>query len=101
MKKSYLDKMKNYYRLYNKSRKHKLSDCYKTYSESKSRAFDSIKQLCHDIDAWGIKIITYNCQVFTAGYLYVYQGRTYFVVETPTKRYDILAAVVDRFFEDC
>ena len=47
-----------------------LWDVYNNYSYKKSRAWDYCSDLCAQNDGWGLKVITYNTFIFTAGFYF-------------------------------
>ena len=47
-----------------------LEDCYETCSAAKRRAFYWCTKRCGDMDGWRFRIMSYNSQTFTCGWLY-------------------------------
>lgn len=45
--------------------------CYKTCSVAKCRAFYRCTNKCAEMDGWRFRIISFNSQTFTCGWLYV------------------------------
>lgn len=72
-----------------------LYDCYARPSWNKVRIWDAIQEQAAATDdseksvyTFGVRVLTYNCQVFTAGYI-IRNDETdelTFVVHTPTRR---------------
>lgn len=55
---------------FNNSEFFTLSDCYKSYSENKYRAFQACVDRFYKMDGYGFRIISFNSQTFTCGWLY-------------------------------
>lgn len=53
---------------YEKSYYTSLDDCYERYSHAKARAWNYCEELCKNHDGWGLRIISYNMSIFTAGF---------------------------------
>lgn len=47
-----------------------LSECYVRYSEAKERAYRRCHNICYEMNGWGFRIMSYNSQMFTCGWLY-------------------------------
>lgn len=47
-----------------------LTDCYESYSYHKWMAEDSCRDRMYNMNGWGFKIMSYNSQTFTCGWLY-------------------------------
>lgn len=47
-----------------------LEDCYEMYSAAKRRAYDYCLNKCADMNGWRFRIISFNSQTFTCGWLY-------------------------------
>lgn len=47
-----------------------LDECYKAYSKNKFRAYQSCVIKFFDMRGWGFRIISFNSQTFTCGWLY-------------------------------
>ena len=71
---------------YNDSRASELFHVYGKYSTAKARAFDYCRNLMNKLDGWGLKILSYNTFMFTAGFLFVDKetGVTKFMYITPS-----------------
>lgn len=48
----------------------KLEDCYNSCSGSKRIAYYNCLYKCSDMDGWRFRIISFNFQTFTCGWLY-------------------------------
>lgn len=55
---------------YERSTNYSLDDCYGRYSSAKIAAWQYCVDLCRKYDGYNLKIITYNCMMFTAGFTY-------------------------------
>lgn len=76
---------------YQQSKCNTLHDCYGTFSRTKERVYERISKECWDYDGWGIKIPTYNSNVFTMAYCYVDKNACiHLVYHTPTYRHDFI-----------
>ena len=47
-----------------------LEDCYGTFSAAKRNAYYVCCQKCVEMDGWRFRIISFNSQTFTCGWLY-------------------------------
>lgn len=59
---------REHYRAYLMSEMTSLSKAYGRWSARKERAFEHCQALCKEADGYGLKIITRNSDVFTAGF---------------------------------
>lgn len=75
------------YHAYIRSDKYRLEDCYARYSTAKSHAWDYCVNLMMKFDGWGLKVVSYNGWVFTAGFEYAdpETGVISFMYITPSK----------------
>lgn len=66
-----------------------LDTCYGRYSKAKANAWDYCKELCYRLGWWGLKVITHNVNIFTAGFLFTDEqtGVIRFMYITPS--YDV------------
>ena len=68
-----MKKIRNYedilYRYY-RSGASELSDVYGRYSEAKRRAWKSCEALCDEIGGYDLRVVSYNSNIFTAGFRY-------------------------------
>lgn len=63
-------KREYYISLYNRSSDYTLLDVYKYPSQAKRSAYAACKRKVYENDGWGAKILSFNCQMFTFGFLY-------------------------------
>ena len=63
--------IKNAYERYINSHVSFLWECYNNYSPRKSEAMEYCKRLMHELNGWGLRIVSYNCNVFTVGFLFM------------------------------
>ena len=63
-------KMKSNYENYLRSNDYELEDVYKSYSVHKSRAWRYCEQLCMEYGGLDLKIVSHNCMMFTAGFIF-------------------------------
>lgn len=54
-----------------KSEIYSLDCCYQSYSGAKARAWARCLKWCNDYEGSNLRVITYNTNVFTAGFSYV------------------------------
>ena len=64
-----------------------LSDCYKNYSRAKQNAYDDAINLYSLLGGYDFRIITYNWNAFTCGYLFDTDENTYIIVHTHNHDY--------------
>lgn len=70
MKLSSNNSKRDYYiGLYNRSSNYTLHDVYRYPSQAKLNAYAACKRQCYEENGWGGKILSFNCQMFTFGYL--------------------------------
>jgi hypothetical protein len=55
---------------YRTSSDYSLSSVYGRYSDAKARAWRYCEQLCAKHNGWGLKVLSYNTFMFTAGFLF-------------------------------
>lgn len=55
---------------FNNSELFRLSDCYKSYSENKHRAYRVCVERFYKMGGYGFRIISFNTMSFTCGWLY-------------------------------
>ena len=63
-------KMQNNYENYLRSTDYKLDDVYKSYSIHKSRAWQYCDNLCLEHGGRDLRIVSHNCMMFTAGFIF-------------------------------
>ena len=76
--------MRDAYATYARSNACNLSDCYKSASYAKKRAYDYCLSLVRDYKGVEFGIVSYNCTVFTFGFVGEIDGKTAFFYITPT-----------------
>lgn len=76
-------KMREYYRAYVMNGVRDLDDVYGRYSAAKYRAWRDCERRCAERNGYGLSVITRNCNVFTAGFLYEGETGKMFYAITP------------------
>lgn len=66
-----------------------LADCYKTCSDEKLEAWTYCVNRCSELKGWGLKVVSYNTNVFTAGFFYQDSKSIYFYYITKDWEYSI------------
>lgn len=63
-----------------------IYDVYASYSQNKLRAWYYCKDLCAKYEGWGLKVISHNTFIFTAGFYFIDKdtGVLRFMYITPT-----------------
>ena len=77
--------MQGYYQNYCNSNDTQLSDCYGSYSYAKGSAFKHCLDYADSFGSNDYRILSYNCNIFTFGFVAMVEGVRYFLVITPTK----------------
>lgn len=54
-----------------------LDDVYRSYSADKARAYRYCRELCDKYDGFGFRITGHNCNMFSVGFDFEANGRTY------------------------
>lgn len=70
--------LKNY-DAYQRSTSYELYDVYGRYSAAKAKAWDYCKELMYQFSGYGLKIISANGYMFTAGFMFEEDGKTMFM----------------------
>ena len=70
---------------YNRSRVYSLSQCYGRFSSEKQSAWEYCQNLCRKKDGSGLKVISYNGWMFTAGFKYEENGKSYLMYITKSE----------------
>lgn len=82
--------IKTAYEQYKKSHLYTLNDCYQNASYNKQRAYNYCRELAHNHDSYivgePLKIIGYNSQTFSVGFVGIINGKKAFFYIT--KSYD-------------
>ena len=55
---------------YNRSNAYSLDDVYKSHSSAKARAWRYCLNLCEEKHGRGLKVISHNVDIFTAGFVF-------------------------------
>lgn len=63
--------MRSAYARYKMSMMCELYDCYDSFSKAKADAMTYCENLMHELNGWGLRIVSYNCNVFTVGFLFM------------------------------
>ena len=75
------------YRAWENSRDYSLDHCFNSYSTAKARAWEYCEKLFHKYDGYGLKVISHNGWIFTAGFEFAdpETGEIKFMYITPSK----------------
>ncbi len=80
--------LKNAYRDYLKSTNNHLNDCYNNCSYYKQKAFWYCQDLVKKYDGSALKIIGYNSQTFSAGFIgYINNKKAFFYITKDYNRF--------------
>lgn len=74
-----------HYEMYLRSSHTSLRDAYGSYSRAKEDAWEYCKELMNKKNGYGLKVITANSFMFTAGFLFVEDGTEKFMYITKSK----------------
>lgn len=75
-----------HYGAYQRSGMYSLSDAYGSYSSDKGRAWRDCERLMDEYSGWGLKVITANTHIFTAGFEFTgEEGQVMFMYITKSK----------------
>ena len=75
--------MGKYYKIYSTANNTKLEDIYSKYSHEKEMAYLRCQEIKQKLNGYGLKLLTHNTFMFTAGFLAELNGKDIFVVITP------------------
>ena len=64
-----------------------LCHVYKSFSSAKTSAWVYCKNLCKELNGWGMKICSHNAQIFTVGFLFMKDGKEHLCYITPNHGY--------------
>lgn len=78
MKKSNTKLMEAKFRQYLGSTNRSLGDVYDRYSQAKEEAWEACKAICKKYDGRDLKVVSYNDNYFTAGFLFTENGKDNF-----------------------
>ena len=77
---------KQIYEKYQMSTYYRLEHCYDKPSNRKRQIYENLIDECTLNDGWNLKIMSYNSQIFTAGYIVLNGNDKFLVYHTPTKK---------------
>lgn len=77
------ERMRAYYRSYKRNGIRELRDVYASYSAKKARAWRDCISDEIEKNGYGLSVLTYNTNVFTAGFMYEGEAGKMFYVITP------------------
>lgn len=61
---------KNHYKAWERSEDYALEFVYNSFSNAKARAWRYCREKQAELNGYDLKVISYNCMVFTAGFEY-------------------------------
>lgn len=64
-----------------------LQDVYNKHSAKKIKAYEQCARIFHDLNGRDFAIISSNKSSFTVAFIYIEDGKEWFLVETPTDQY--------------
>ena len=73
---------RNAYMSYLRSGLYSLYDCYNNFSSRKAQAWEYCQNLMEEKNGSGLKVISYNTNFFTAGFVYEDEGKKMFMYIT-------------------
>lgn len=74
-----------HYESYCRSRDYYLSDVYGRYSQAKANAWEYCERLAQENEGSGLKVVSHNLNVFTAGFEFMKDGELCYCHITPSK----------------
>ena len=77
---------KQIYKKYQMSTYYRLEHCYYNPSKRKRQVYDYLIDECTLNDGCNLRIMSYNNQMFTAGYIVLNGNDKFLVYHTPTKK---------------
>lgn len=77
-------------RSYNRSSKSNLWDCYDSFSSKKRSAWEYCENLMYKHNGYGLKVISANGWMFTAGFMFEEDGKNYLMYITKSQDKKIL-----------
>ena len=77
---------KQIYEKYQMSTYYRLEHCYNKPSMAKIKAYNDIIEECNINNGWHLRIMSYNCQMFTVGYIVLNGNDKFLVYHTPNKK---------------
>ena len=83
-------KERGFYERWWQSKCNSLNQIYHHYSDAKAMAFEWCMEDCARVNGFRFRIIGHNSNVFSVGYAYESNGKTFLRVQTPYKQYDFV-----------
>ena len=83
---SYKKQARDAYERWQRSDMDELYKAYGSASSAKWNAWEHCKETCYVLGGWGLRVITKNTYMFTAGFLFEKDGVTKFCHITPTHK---------------
>lgn len=83
-------KMQHFWNSYKSALRHHLTileDIYNKPSAKKIKAYEQCVRIFHDLNGRDFAIISSNRNAFTVAFIYIEDGKEWFLVETPTNQY--------------
>ena len=84
-KQSNIKKLQGYFEIWQKSSFEFLSNCYNSYSYDKAAYYTEYIRVSSTLNGERPRILTYNKNVFTFGFVFEFDSNKYFVLITPTR----------------
>lgn len=75
----------SHYEVYKRSTASSLNDVYGTYSAEKGRAWKYCEELMREYDGHSLKVISANGWMFSAGFMFEFEGKQMFMYITPSR----------------
>ena len=74
----------NHYSAYKRSTTYSLNEAYGKYSSAKANAWEYCENLMEKHDGHGLKVISHNAHIFTAGFMFEQDGKEMFMYISPS-----------------
>ena len=71
------------YESFKQANAYQLYHVYGRYSDAKDKAFDYCVSKCNELSGYRFRIISHNSQIFTVGFLFEKDGKTFLAYITP------------------
>lgn len=84
------EKMQHFWNNYKSALRHHLAtlqDVYKNPSDKKIKAYEQCVKIFNNLNGRDFAIISSSRSVFTVAFIYIEDGKEWFLVETPTNQY--------------
>lgn len=75
----------SHYDRYERSSDYSLNSAYGKYSSAKAQAWKYCEELMQEHNGWGLKVISHNTHMFTAGFMFEQDGKEMFMYISPSK----------------